>query len=131
VGQSQGLSRDSPIAAQALGQEKRNTKKLQGRRRRRRRRRRIGDTHHHNEIIIRAHWWVDVEDDIRRDNLERQLGAPLDLLPIKSPIMSTVPSRGMLGTILSRRRARRISGCTLRTWNAVMTPAPGGVVDGR
>jgi hypothetical protein len=38
--------------------------------------------------------------------------------------MSTVPSRGTFGTIFFERRARRISGSTLRSWNAVMTPAP-------
>jgi hypothetical protein len=43
----------------------------------------MGDAHHLNEIIIRAHWRVDAEDGVGRDNLERRLDAPLDLLPIK------------------------------------------------
>jgi hypothetical protein len=37
---------------------------------------------------------------------------------------STVPLMDMLGTISSKRRTRSISGNTLRSWNAAITPAP-------
>jgi hypothetical protein len=72
------------------------------------------DAHHFNEIVIGMHWQVNVEDGVGRDTPERRLDAPLDLL-IKPPITSTVPSRGALGTISSKRRARRISGSTFRS----------------
>jgi hypothetical protein len=88
------------------------------RERRRRRRGRMEDAHHLNEIVIGMHWRVDVEDGVRRDTPEGRLDAPLDLLPIKPPMMSTVPSRGALGTILSNQRS------TLHSWNAAITPAP-------
>jgi hypothetical protein len=67
---------------------------------------------------------VDVEDGIGRDTPEHRLDVPLDLLPIKPPIMSTVPTRGAFGTISSKRHARCISGSTLHSWNTVMTLAP-------
>jgi hypothetical protein len=83
----------------------------------------MGDAHHLNEIVIRAHWRVDVKDGVRRDNPERRLDAPLDLLPIKPPVTSMVPLRGALGTTSSKWRAHRISGSTLCSWNAAMTLA--------
>jgi hypothetical protein len=67
---------------------------------------------------------VAVEEGIRRDTPEHRLDAPLDLLPIKPHVTSTVPSRGAFSTISSKRRAHHISGNTLLSWNTVMTPAP-------
>jgi hypothetical protein len=88
------------------------------------RRRRMEGAHHLDEVIIRTHWRVGVKDGVGRDTPEHRLDAPLDLLTIKPPITSMVPSRDAFGTISSRRCARRISGSTLLSWNAVMSPAP-------
>jgi hypothetical protein len=97
----------------------RKRKKVKGKRRRR-----VGCAHHLNEAVIRTHWLVDIEGSVGRNTLEHRLDVLLDLLMIKLPITKTVPSRGTFGTISFRRRAHRISGSTLLSWNMAMTPAP-------
>jgi hypothetical protein len=119
VGQSRGPSRDYPAAARAPGQAKRNAKRP---------RERGGEegwgAYHLDEFVIGMHWRVDVEDGVGRDTPERRLDVLLDLLMIKLPYHEHGPSRGMFGTISSRRRARRISDSTLLSWNATTTTAP-------
>jgi hypothetical protein len=54
----------------------------------------MGGTHHLDEVVIRMHWWMDVEDGVRRDTPERQLDVLLDLLVIKLPRHEHGPLEG-------------------------------------